>query len=276
MGPRIHPARTRCDPTATSDNVGQWQPTTGRHVRRHRRICQFESADVLDIRAALGRFLLAQDCYLCRAPSGDAPLCAGCERDLPALGPACPRCAMPSPESRVCGQCLADPPHFDRTIAVWRYAPFADALIHAFKYRSELALATLFAGKLASGIGADPAIDTIIPMPLHPARLTERGFNQALEIARPLARRLRLPVAARLARRTRPTADQTDLAPAERARNVRGAFECELDLAGRRLAVVDDVMTTGASLDELAHTLKQAGATWVENWIVARTVPRDD
>jgi len=230
---------------------------------------------MLDIRAAIREFLFAQDCFLCRAPSGAAPLCAGCREDLPAVGTACPRCALPSPGGELCGRCLSEPPAFDRTIALWQYAPYADHLVRALKYRGELALAGLFAEELVSRLGASN-IDTIVPMPLHRTRLAERGFNQALEIARPLARRLNIPIAPRLARRTRATADQTDLAPAERARNVRGAFACERDLAGRRIAIVDDVMTTGATLDELAGALKRAGAAWVENWVVARTAPRDD
>lgn len=192
------------------------------------------------------------------------------------MGTACPRCALPAPGGEICGRCLAQPPSFDRTIAVWRYAPYADHLVRALKYRGELALATLFAEALAMRVASLPQVDTIVPMPLHRTRLAERGFNQALEIARPLARRLRIPIAHRLVRRTRVTADQTDLSPAERARNVRGAFGCERDLAGRRIAVVDDVMTTGATLDELAAALKRAGAEWVESWVVARTVPRDD
>jgi len=231
------------------------------------------------VRAAsdLGRRLLRaafpQDCVLCAAPSGDEPLCTGCRRDLPSLGESCPRCAMPSPGGQVCGACLRDAPAFDRTVAVLRYAPSADRLVHAFKYRGRLALARYFAHELARRIDPLPAVDVIVPMPLAPRRLAERGFNQALEIARHLGRLTRIPVARRAARRARETADQTGLAPEERARNVRGAFACDAALAGRRIAVVDDVMTTGASLDELARTLRRAGALHIENWVVARTIP---
>jgi predicted amidophosphoribosyltransferase len=111
-------------------------------------------------------------------------------------------------------------------------------------------------------------------MPLGHARLAERGFNQALEIARRVARRSAVPLAIGLARRVRDTAPQTGLPHDARAANVRGAFECDAAVDGRAIAVVDDVMTTGATLDELARTLKRAGAARVENWVVARTWPR--
>ncbi len=227
--------------------------------------------------SGVGRRLLSavfpQDCVLCAAPSGAEPLCPGCRADLPWLGESCPRCAMPSPGGQVCGACLRDAPAFDRTIALWRYAPNADRLVQAFKYRGRLALASYFARELTGRIEALPTAELVVAMPLARGRLAERGFNQAHEIAKRLARLMRIPIATRLVRRTRETADQTGLAPDERARNVRGAFVCEASLAGRRIAVVDDVMTTGASLDELARTLKRAGAAQVENWVVARTIP---
>lgn len=225
----------------------------------------------------LGRRLVnaafPQDCILCAAPGGSEPLCSGCRSELPWLGESCPRCAMPSPGAQVCGTCLRDAPAFDRTVALWRYAPNADRLVHAFKYRGRLALALFLASELALRIDALPAVDVIVPMPLARERLAERGFNQAHEVAKRLGRLTRIPVAARAVRRTRETADQTGLDPEARARNVRGAFSCDIALDGRRIAVVDDVMTTGASLGELARLLKRAGAAYVENWIVARTIP---
>jgi ComF family protein len=113
--------------------------------------------------------------------------------------------------------------------------------------------------------------DLLLPMPLHPARLRERGFNQAAEIARPLARRLGCPVALTTLVRDVDTAPQVGLPWHARAANVRGAFRCEEDLRGLRVAVVDDVLTTGATLHEVARCLKGRGAGWVENWVVART-----
>lgn len=197
-------------------------------------------------------------------------LCAACDADLPRLGmPLCPRCALSSPGGAVCGRCLAQTPSYDQTIAALAYAFPADTLVHAFKFRGELALAPLLAELLARRIPASERIDMVVPVPLAAERLRGRGYNQAAEVARLLA--LRAPLELFLCERSRDTAAQSDLPWAERRRNVRGAFVCKRAIPGRSVAVVDDVMTTGATLDELARVLKQAGATRVVNLVVART-----
>lgn len=127
----------------------------------------------------------------------------------------------------------------------------------------------LFARKLDDA----PLPNIIIPMPLHASRLKERGFNQAVEIGRILARRLNVPLDTRLAKRTRATPPQANLSFKERHRNVRGVFACEPRLTSMHIALLDDVMTTGASLNALAQAAKQAGAERVECWVVARTLP---
>ena len=213
-----------------------------------------------------------EDCLLCGAESAPELLCAACAAELPALPEPCPRCALPSPAGAVCGSCLNRPPHFDTTLALWRYEFPCDRLVQALKYRARLALAEFFARNLASR--PLPEIDLVVPMPLHPRRLAERGFNQALEIARGVARRLGRPIEPRCALRVKNTLPQARLPFDERAKNVRGAFLCKLDLSGASIAVVDDVMTTGATLNELARVLKRAGATRVENLVIARTVKR--
>ena len=227
----------------------------------------------LNIRSVLRRSLLGQECLLCGAGSGDALLCAGCAADLPWLGEACPQCAGPSRGGDRCGTCLTQPPHFDATLAVWRYEFPVDRLVLALKYGRRLALAEALGDALAAQVGERP-VDAIVPMPLSRRRLAERGFNQAMEIARHAGRRMGLAIAPQLVERVRDTAPQTDLPHDARAANVRGAFACAAPVAGKTLAVVDDVMTTGASLEELARTLKRAGAATVENWVVARTWPR--
>jgi ComF family protein len=216
------------------------------------------------------RALFAQDCVLCAAPSGDAMFCAGCAADLPALGDACPRCAGPSAGGAVCGACLTDPPSFDATIAAWRYEFPVDRLVAALKYGGRLALAAALGDALAART-ADRRVDALLPMPLAASRLRERGFNQAVEIARRLARGAGLRVEPGLVARVRETLPQTDLPHDARGANVRDAFACTRAVAGMSIAIVDDVMTTGASLEELAKTLKRAGAVHVENWVVART-----
>jgi ComF family protein len=170
-----------------------------------------------------------------------------------------------------CGACIADPPHYDASCAAFVYAYPVDGLIHALKYGRQLALAGLFAHKLHQRIGKAAGVDLIVPLPLHPTRLAERGFNQAAEIAKGLSRLTGIAMDAQLGRRVRNTAPQTDLPWRARVANMRQAFACEQDLSGLSVAVVDDVMTTGATLDEFARTLKRSGAARVENWVVART-----
>ena len=225
----------------------------------------------LNIGTSIRRTLLAQDCLLCQAASGERLLCASCESELPASASACPRCALPGSSNAECGACIADPPHYDASRAAFIYAYPVDALIQALKYGGQLALAGLFAHKLYQRLEKAGGVDLIIPLPLHPARLTERGFNQAAEIAKVLSRLSGIAMDARLARRVRNTAAQTALPWRERAANMRQAVSCERDLSGVRVAVVDDVMTTGATLDEFARTLKRSGAARIENWVVART-----
>jgi ComF family protein len=210
-------------------------------------------------------------CYLCRGAAAGV-LCADCDAELPRLGNAgCPRCALPSPGGALCGRCLARAPAYDETRAALAYDFPADVLVQGLKFRGELALAPLLGRMLAACLPRGTRVDFILPVPLAPARLRERGFNQALEIARELAAATGCRLAPRLAERDRETPPQVDLPMEERARNVRGAFRCTQPLERAEIALVDDVMTTGATLEELAATLKRAGAARVVNWVVART-----
>jgi ComF family protein len=178
---------------------------------------------------------------------------------------------LPGSSDIECGACIGDAPHYDASCAAFVYAYPVDGLIHALKYGGQLALAGLFAHKLYQCIGKAAGVDLIVPLPLHPERLAERGFNQAAEIAKSLSRLTGTAMDVQLGRRVRNTAPQTALPWRARAANMRQAFACEQDLSGLRVAVVDDVMTTGATLDEFARTLKRSGAARVENWVVART-----
>jgi ComF family protein len=229
----------------------------------------------LNIGKRIGQILLPQDCLLCQGASGNRLLCEACARELPTSASACPRCAAAGAGDAECGACLADPPHYDASRAAFVYAYPTDALIQSLKYGGQLALAGLFARELHRRIGHAGRVDLIMPLPLHPRRLAERGFNQAAEIARVLSRLCDLRMNTQFARRVRNTAPQTALPWRERATNMRGAFACDPGVAGLRIAVVDDVMTTGATLDEFARTLKQSGAARVENWVVARTARND-
>ena len=223
---------------------------------------------------ALLRHSLPQACALCRADSGDALLCDACLAGLPRIVAACPRCALPSTEARVCGACLARPPPHAAAIAAWAYAFPADRLLHAFKYRGELALAEPLAQALCAALAArDAALpDCIVAIPLSPRRQRMRGFNHAQEIARRVASAFGVVLADGL-RRTRDTPAQAALRLADRAANVRGAFDASGEFAGLSVAIVDDVMTTGATLAAAASALLAAGALRVEAWTVARTLP---
>lgn len=217
----------------------------------------------------LSKLLFGGSCYLCRGAAAGV-LCAACDAELPRLGAGlCPRCALPAAGGALCGRCLVQPPDYDATLAALEYRFAADVLIHALKFRGELALAP-FLGSLLPKHLLSERVDCVVPVPLSAKRLQERGYNQAVEIARHV-KSAKLDLS--LCVRERDTPAQIGLAWEERARNVRGAFRCTRSLDGLSLAVVDDVMTTGATLEELARTLKRAGAARVVNWVVARTFP---
>jgi ComF family protein len=221
----------------------------------------------------LPSLLFGGSCFLCRGASRWL-LCSACDADLPRLAPTgeirfCPRCALVSPGGAVCGRCLAEPPRYDATVAALAYTFPGDVLIQALKFRGELALAPLLAEMLHQRISNNENIDLVVPVPLSLQRLRSRGYNQSAEIARRL--RARAPLELFLCERSRDTAAQAELPWSERRRNVRGAFRCTRAIPGATVAVVDDVMTTGATLDEMAAALKQAGARRVVNWVVART-----
>lgn len=236
------------------------------------------------------RSALPQSCALCAAPSGAALLCEACERALPHLGAACPRCALPSSRATLCAACLRDPPPFDAATAAWIYAWPADRLLQEFKYGGRLALAEPLGEALARACrrdrdaradagpdgGADGGTsqrawpDVLVAIPLTPARQRGRGFNQAQEIARSLGAELALPVA-RWLERVRDAPPQAAQGVRGRRGSVRGVFVADPRVAGASVAIVDDVMTTGATLAAAAAALRAAGARRIEAWAVART-----
>jgi ComF family protein len=175
------------------------------------------------------------------------------------------------PQGR-CGVCQRRPPVFDETTALFHYHPPVDHLLKCLKFARELAVAPLLAGMLAERLGQrEQALPgQLVPVPLHHSRLRERGFNQATELARTLGRRLHIPVAHHLCRRLRPTEPQSRLPPAARRLNLRNAFTVQGTPEHKHLAIIDDVMTTGHTANELASALKQAGAERLEVWVIAR------
>lgn len=215
---------------------------------------------------------IPQSCLLCGQQAGSQAVCAPCQAELPRLPqPCCPLCATPlGSAAAACGACLARPPAYDATHAAWQYAFPADRLVLLLKYQRRLASADFIAQAMLAGVR--PAGTLIVPVPLAPERLRARGFNQALEIARPLARALDLPLDVGSLVRTRDTAAQSQLPWRARQGNVRNAFACNRDFAGQSVIVVDDVMTTGATLSAVARTLKDHGAISVVNWVATRAV----
>ncbi|MSQ71034.1 MAG: ComF family protein [Betaproteobacteria bacterium] len=225
-------------------------------------------------RFSFARFLPPQDCALCAAPSGDAAVCRQCADELPVLAPACPICALPQPDRAVCGACLRDPPQYDATISAFRYDFPLDRLVRALKFHGQLELARFLGEQLVCAVAgrSGATFPVLIPMPLHRRRLAERGFNQAVELGRHIARITGAHLETAAALRIIDTASQTALPVGKREQNIRGAFRCNADLTGQTVAIIDDVMTTGSTLNEFARVLKKAGAGRVENWVVARTV----
>ncbi|MDD3650258.1 ComF family protein, partial [Immundisolibacter sp.] len=199
-------------------------------------------------------FWLPPTCTLCGAPGADRlALCHGCHADLPWLGNACGRCAQPLPVSGVCGRCLRHPPAQDAAHAAFVYAPPLDRLVQGLKFGRRLGLARLTGALLAQAAAerAWPRPQLLIPVPLHDSRLRQRGYDQALVLGREVGRRLGLPVDWRSCRRLRATAPQSGLDRAARRRNVRGAFAVVQPPGVDHVAVLDDVMTTGATAGTL-------------------------
>jgi ComF family protein len=223
------------------------------------------------LRAAFDR-LWPTGCLVCGEHAGNDDLCPACVRELPWNRCACPRCALPLPApAPACGHCQRRPPPLTETRAVFRYAPPLDRLLPRLKFHRDLAAGRACVLHMAEALAEAPRPDALVPLPLHPARLRERGFDQALELARPLARALDLPLLDRALLRVRDTAPQSRLDAPARRRNLRRAFAVRPGVTlPAHVALVDDVMTTGATLHAAADTLLRAGVTRVDAWVCAR------
>jgi ComF family protein len=231
----------------------------------------------------LGRILdavLPSCCALCGKPSGQSVVCAPClARHVDLSAPRCLQCANLVGKARqICGQCVALRRHFDATLAAVSYAAPLDSLVLQLKFSARLALAPWMAGMLRDALLARPDFrlpNLLCPVPLGPLRLRERGFNQALEIARPLAASLGIPLQPALAIRARETAAQSSLEHGLRAKNMHNAFVVHpallAQVRGLHIGIVDDVMSSGHTLGELAALFKRCGAERVSVFVFART-----
>ena len=225
--------------------------------------------------------LFPRGCVVCGLQPGAAlSICTQCETDFfPVDTERCERCAIrmhasTSGAARICGRCLASAPEFDTTMTLADYVSPVDGMVMALKFTARLDLARFFGRLLASrssAMSASVRDGVVIPVPLAFERIRQRGFNQSHYIARAFASAAGCRLVADRLLRVRHTAPQQTLALKERRRNIRGAFAVEGSFSGQSVMVVDDVMTTGSTLDEVARMLKRAGASHVHNLIVART-----
>jgi len=226
---------------------------------------------------------LSRPCILCDDACQSAHcLCDACLKELPYLSSACASCGLPietSTHSDICGACLASPPlrlkpdqQQGKCISVLHYDSPVDYLIKRMKYHNQLSIAQLLGQLIANKIKqtAYPLPSEIIPVPLHTRRLQQRGYNQAAEIAKAITQVLDIPLNLHICKRVKSTTPQFDLPASERVSNIKNAFALSTQLQSKHLALVDDVMTTGSTVWELASTLLQAGAIQVDIWVCAR------
>lgn len=214
-------------------------------------------------------------CLLCGNPSHRAlDLCAPCETELPYLDSACRQCALPLPVPGTCAQCQQHPPPFAISVVPCRHAFPVAHMIQRLKYGGELAQVAPLAGLLARALRQrpEPLPQALVPVPLHWRRQATRGFNQAVELAHQLSKTLTIPVRTDLVRRARATPPQVGMARTERRRNLARAFVAGAVPIPEHIALIDDVVTTGSTVEALARCLGQAGAARIEVWAISRAL----
>ncbi len=221
-------------------------------------------------------------CILCKGFSKRIlPLCVECESELPWCKKVCFQCAEPISEkssTTLCGRCIGNPPHFDNTFSAFIYEPPIDNLITSLKFHHKLIHANLLAELFFQKMGAciSPLPDRLIPVPLHDKRIRQRGFNQALEIAKYVSKRAGIPLDYKSIIRSKYTEPQSSLPAKHRGKNIKNAFrlkklDYKQDLHGKHIVIIDDVVTTGGTVNEFAKLLKKNGAKRVDVWCCART-----
>jgi ComF family protein len=241
---------------------------------------------VPDIWDTILQWVYPENCTECAAPAPERRLPGFCrlcwETIRPIDQPVCPRCGRPfeSPialahsPGHLCGPCREHTPAFDLALSPYRFEGVLAKALHLYKYRGRVSLATPLADLLSVWLDRLPVVDLVLPVPLHASRLREREFNQSLLLADRLSQRLGVPLSFEHLIRTRATPPQTKMDRDERARNVRKAFAVAKpgEIEGRRLLLLDDVLTTGATVNECAKALRKAGADFVAVVTLARRV----
>ena len=221
---------------------------------------------------------MKSNCVLCDSQiDEETSLCDGCRHDLPEVVHACKSCALPiavESENNYCGHCLSQENAVDYAMTLFRYVNPVDYLINQMKFQQQLTIAAVLAdllkAKIEKSILEYGLPDLILPMPLHTKRLTKRGFNQSLEISKPLANSLSVPIELNLVTRSKETKAQMNLNKNQRHKNVSGCFSMIAKTEASHIVIVDDVVTTGATTNELAKLLKKSGVDKVGVWSLAR------
>lgn len=229
----------------------------------------------IDKRLRIARPRFPGVCVLCGGSTSLGLICSACYADLPFVTTACQQCARPLPSNEICGRCLKHRPPYTRTVCVFDYRFPVNKMVKDLKYGGKSNLASQL-GTIMSDYFIDhvktPLPECLIPVPLHRWRLIRRGFNQALELARPIADNFDLPIELGC-KRIRNTPPQACLPTDMRRKNIRRAFSVPATLNSRHVAIVEDVITTGNTVSELAKTLLRAGVERVDVWACCRAFP---
>ena len=219
--------------------------------------------------------LMPIPCRLCGTMSQHQAICTVCLQNLPLLGDACPRCALPINNAYLCGHCLHQPPEQDLSFSLFPYLDPVDRLIADLKYHDKLFLSQFFAQLMCDKLNQRLLPDLLIPIPLHPNRLRRRGYNQSFELAKVLSMKLGIPTSNRYLIRTIDTKSQASIPFKARKQNIQHAFKFIQTKAPAHIAIIDDVLTTGHTANAAAKQLRQAGATTIEIWTIARAIRHD-
>jgi len=224
---------------------------------------------------------ISSSCVLCDTTvNREVSICDACQADLPTISQACKICGIPLNKTQlICGQCLKAPPEVDYSVNLYHYEAPVDYLIMELKFGQKLSYAAILGFLLKQQLlknNLKDLPDALLPVPLHKKRLIKRGFNQSLEIAKIVAKELKIPIEYQLIQRNKVTRAQTELNIKQRKRNIKGCFnlqnENERMPAFQHVVIIDDVVTTGATTNELAKVLKNTGVKKVGVWSIARAV----
>lgn len=225
----------------------------------------------MEFKKLISTFSTKSACYFCLSPT-DAAWCKQCDFDFIKHSLRCPKCAKPHYGPTICGKCIVSPPLFCTTTVLFNYAYPVKKIVLNFKFGKRAELATLFSDRLLDKIISKGKLpETLVPVPLHKKRQAQRGYNQSLELAKHLAKKLGIPVNTNLCKRIVNTDPQSELPIKSRQKNVKDAFALNNDNIPKHIAIIDDVITTGSTINEISKLFKKAGCERIDIWAIART-----